>query len=532
MLNFLITHHSQNEITSKETLPTLINQIFQEEQSQSDDSQMPRDEQNMTEGDHTIDNVVSESLCQEEKGVDDDKQLEKEQNFEVVAYTELQNPVLQDLEEGQSNTQQDADIDKTREAFKLEEAALGEPRSPGIEDTFGEKQCTTVEKSDSQNHPLSTQRDKLIRLKENIIPQLKGKDFTLDKKEDNIEELLAEMEMANEPVTVLDDEFDELEKVPGTEMVEQKPATVADKSDDILDATKAKEHNDFQKKETGLEGNEEPHKPGKENQMNEKPKVNGRDFEFSLTDRVKELKQAMECGMSNVDLQPPKQEDWRPVRVPPYWRQDDNWIKKEPKDAKEPEAKGWRKEIKPVRKDIWELEMGHLERSPEKKSLPKKEDWIKELKSVIKDESLPKKRDEQVKKKRVVLLEDGHSYFPQLEQRNETKEEGKLSCSKTTEITLPPTQDSTENQDQAYEISLYVKVKNDEKLHVHSIQQILKAMLLGVIEGIETPNGGYLSSYHLHKGCWACTHLEESSVVVKLGGKKTQHYSKLVKATL
>lgn len=492
-LNVICSHeHSQTEITSKETLPTLI---FQEEQLQSYDSQMVRDEQNMTEGNDAIDSVVSEPLCEEEKGEDDDKELEKEKDVEVVAHIELPNPVLQHVEEGESNTQQDADTDKSTEAFKLEKAGTGEPSSPGIEDTLWEKQCTTVEQSDLQDYPLPTQSDEFILLEENMTAQLKAKAFIADSKGDNIEELMAEIEMANEPVTVLDDEFDELEEAPGAEMGKQEPTSVTTESDDTLEPTKVKEHNDFQKKETGLEeGNEEPRTPGKEEiQMNEKPKVNDRDFEFSLTDRVKELKQAMESGMLNVDPQPLKKEDWRSVRVQPNWRKDDNWIKKEPEDVKDPEVKDWRKEIKPVRKDIWEPEMGHKERSPEKKSLPKKEDWIKELKSAIKDESLPKKRDEQVKKKRVVLLEDGHSYFPQLEQRNENKEEVKLSSYKTTESASFTAQDSTETQDQAYEISLYVKVKkmiSQAKLHVHSIQPILKTMLLGIIVGIEMPHGG------------------------------------------
>lgn len=437
--------HSQTEITSKETLSTLINQTFQEEQLQSDDSQMVRDGQNMTEGDDAIDSVVSEPLCEEEKGEDDDKELEKEKNGEVVAHVELPNPVLQYVEERQSNIQQDADTHKSGEVFKLEEAGTGEPSSPGTEDTLGEKQCTTVEASDLQDHPLPTQSDELIRFKQNMTAQLKAKALTADRKGDNIEELMAEMEMANEPVTVLDDDFDELAEAAGTDRGQQKPASVPAEADNTLEPAKVKEHHNFQKKEIGLEeGNEEPHKPGKEKiQMNEK-EVNDRDFEFILSDRVKE---ARECGMLNVDPQLPK--------MPPHWKKDDNWIKKEPEDVKEPEVKHWRKELKPVRKDIWEPEMGHQERSPEKKSLPKEEDWIKELKSVIKDESFPKKRDEQAKKKRVVLLEDGHSYFPQLEKRNENREEVKLSAS-------APAQDSAENQDQAYEISLYVKVKNTE----------------------------------------------------------------------
>lgn len=458
---FCSEEHFQTELTIKETLSTLIGQIFQGKQLQSYSSQMVSDEQNMTDGDDATDSVVREPLCGEEKEYDGDKELEKEENVDAMAHIELLNPVLQHVEKAEPNTQQDAYTTQAREAFKLEAAGTGQPTSPGIEETLGERQCTTVEKSDLQDHPLPTQIDELLRLKDNMTAQFKAKGFTADRKEDNIEELMAVMEMANEPVTVLDDEFDDLEEAPGTEMGEQKPASITAVSDDTVEPTRIQEHNDFQKKETGVEEwNEEPCKSQKEEiQVNDKTKVNERDFEFSLTDRVKELKQAMECGMLNVDPQPQKKEDWKSVKVPPYWRKDDNWIKKEPEDAKEPEVIHWRKEIKPVRKDIWEPEVGHKERSPEKKSLPKKEDWIKELKSVIKDDSLPKKRDEQVKKKRVVLLEDGHSYFPQLEQRNEIKEEEKSSSYKMTESASPPAQDSTENQDQAYEISLYVKVK-------------------------------------------------------------------------
>lgn len=452
--------HSQTEITSKETF-TLMNQIFQEEELQSNNSYMVRDKQNMTEVDDAIDSVVSEPLWEEENGENDGKELEEEENVDVVPYIELPNAVLQHVEEVQSNTQQDADTDMSAEAFRLEEAGKGKSSSPGTEHKLWEKHYTTAGKRDFQYHPPPSQSDELIRLKENMMAQLKAKAFTADRKRGNIEELMAEMKMANEPVTVLDDEFDEPEEGPGTETAEQKPASVTAESDDTLEPTNVKEHNDFQKKETGLqEGNGEPLEPGKEEtQMNEKPKLSDRDFEFSLTDRVKELKQAMECGMLNVDPQPPKKEDWKSVRVSPHWRKDDNWIKKEPEDVKEAEEKDWRKEIKAVRKDIWEPEMGHKERSPEKKSLPKKEDWIKELKSVIKDESSPKKRDE-VKKKRVVLLEGGQSYFPQLEQRNENKEEVKLTSYKMMEGVSAPAQDSTGNQNQAYEISLYVKVKN------------------------------------------------------------------------
>lgn len=445
---------SQTQRANEETLSTVINLRFQEEELQSADSQMLRDEQSMTEEGDASDSVT-ESLCEEERGEDDNKKIEQEKKVEVETHIKLPDPVVQCVEEGFIDTQQDADMHKSGGGFEVEEAGTEEPSRPGIEDTIEEKHCATEEKTDIQDYSFPTQSDEGIHLIETMTEQLKEEAFTAD----NIEDLLAEMVMANEPVTVLDDVFDELEEAP---ISEQKPASGTAQSEDTVEAAWVEERHDFQIKETRPnKGNEETHKTSKEEiQMNEEPKDTNRDFQFSLTDRVKELKQAMEGEMLKVDPQQPKKEDWRAVRVPPYRRKDDNWIKKEADDVKDPEVKDWRKEIKPVRKDIWESEMGHNERSPEKKGLPKKEDWIKELKSVIKDESLPRKRDEQVKKKRVVLLEDGHSYFP---QRNENKEEVKLISCEKTKSPSHPVQDSTESQDQAYEISLYVKVKNDEQ---------------------------------------------------------------------
>lgn len=450
---------SQTEIKGEETPSSVINEIFQEEKLQPRNCQMVKEEQNMTEEGDTSDDFVRESFCEEEKGDNDHKEVKQENKFEDEDHMELPNPVLQRVEEGASDRQQAANMDQSREAFELEEAGKGEPSSPGIEDPFKEKWCTTGEKRELQDHPLTTQSDKGMEFKGNMTEQLKEVDFPADGKGEDADALMREMDMANEPVTVLDDEFDELDEALRTEIGEQTPASLT--ADNIVETTEVEVDHDKKNKDTGhQERNEETHNAGKEEtQANEKPRDDERDFQSSFTDRVKELKQAMECGMLNVDPQPPKKEEWRSGRVPPHRRKDDDWIKKEPEDAKEPETQEWRKELKPVRKDIWEPEMGHKETSPEKKSLPKKEDWIKELKSVFKDESLPRKRDDQVKKKRVVLLEDGHSYFPQWEGRDENRQEVTLISHKKMDSPSPPVQDSPESQDQAYEISLYVKVK-------------------------------------------------------------------------
>lgn len=465
---------SQTEITGEETPSSVINEIFQEEKLQFENCQMVKEEQNMIEEGDTSDDVVRESLCEEEKGDDDHKEVEQENKFEDEAHMELPDPVLQRVEEGPSDRQQAADMDQSREAFELEEAGKGEPSSPGIEDPFKEKRCTTEEKSELQDHPLTTQSDEGMELEGNMTEQLKEEAFPKESKGEDTDALMREMDMANEPVTVLDDEFDELDGAPRAEIGEQMPASLT--ADNVVETTEVEVHRDKENKDTGhQEQNEETYNAGKEEiQANEKPRDDERDFQSSFTDREKEMKQAMECGMLNVVPQPPKKEDWRSGRVPPHRRKDDDWIKKEPENVKEPETQEWRKEPKPVRKYIWDPEMEHKETSPEKKSLPKKEDWIKELKSVFKDESLPRKRDDKVKKKRVMLLEDGHSYFPQWEDRDENRQEVTLISHKKMDSPSPPVQDSSESQNQAYEISLYVKVKmiNQEKkkLHVLSIQ--------------------------------------------------------------
>lgn len=476
---------SQMEITGEETPSSVINEIFQEEKLQSGKCQMVKEKQ--TEEGDTSDDVVRESLCEEEKRDDDHKEVEQENKFEDEAHMELPDPVLQHVEEGPSDRQQAAAMDQSREAFELEKAGKGELSSPGIEDPFKEKRCTAGEKSELQDNPLTTQSDEGMELKGNMMEQLKEEAFPKESKGEDTDALMAEMDMANEPVTVLDDEFDEPDEAPHTELGEQTPASLTANS--IVETTEVEVHRDEENKDTGhQERNEETHNAGKEEiQANEKPRDDERDFQSGFTDRVKELKQAMECGMLNVDPQPPKKEDWRSGRVPPHRRRDDDWIKKEPEDVKEPETQDWRKELKPVRKDIWEPEMGHKETSPEKKSLLKKEDWIKELKSVFKDESLPKKRDDHVKKKRVVLWEDGHSYFPQWEDRDENRQEVTLISHKKMDSPSPPVQDSSESQDQAYEISLYVKVKmiNQEKNCMFCLYKPSKSTFMGIIVGIE-----------------------------------------------
>ncbi|XP_034403674.1 chloride intracellular channel protein 4 isoform X2 [Cyclopterus lumpus] len=168
----------------------------------------------------------------------------------------------------------------------------------------------------------------------------------------------------------------------------------------------------------------------------------------------------MENGILYREPQPLRMEEWGTARVLSPRRKDNDWIKKvQPEEESTPDMKLWRKELRPVKKDIWESEGGRKEAE---NSPARKEDWIKELKSVIKHETLYKKKDEHVKKKRVVLLEDSHSYIPQREEMiKEKREEVKLITHKRMENPLLGHRNSRTPLDQDYEISLYVKAGSD-----------------------------------------------------------------------
>ncbi|XP_065808289.1 chloride intracellular channel protein 4 isoform X1 [Labrus bergylta] len=220
--------------------------------------------------------------------------------------------------------------------------------------------------------------------------------------------------------------------------------------------------------------------------MDEKPKDDNREFELDINGRVKGLKQKMENGILSPELLPPRKEELETPKVLSTRRKDTDWIKRDqPKEERVTKVKDWRKELRPVKKDAWQAERERKEReaksperrevdrvrkereakSPDRKSPARKMDWIKELKTVIKDESLTrmKKKDEQVKKKRVVLFEDGQSYRPQREVMTEEKcEDVKLVSRKMMESLPPPLRrNCVTPPDQDYVISLYVKAGTD-----------------------------------------------------------------------
>ncbi|XP_077461109.1 uncharacterized protein LOC144077330 isoform X1 [Stigmatopora argus] len=227
-----------------------------------------------------------------------------------------------------------------------------------------------------------------------------------------------------------------------SELDEAEPVTVLD---DEVKVTSMNENTQFEELgKTALK--EAIDNPSTADQEDHEPV--GNVLELDINGKVKELKQAMESAIHCPDKQSIRKE----VKLLSTRRKDDAWIKM---NQGETDATSERKDQKDslVRTDLREPLTSNS-------CLDVRDAWMKELKSVIKNESLPKKRDDQVKKKRVVLLEDGQQFFPQLDRKTEKQPE--MVSQKVVDNHLPPVQDNTTttSNDQD-EISLYVKAGSD-----------------------------------------------------------------------
>lgn len=454
-----------------------VNQEVEEEKVQEIWENMPTvmDErgQNTEEDGETGENNVR--ACEEEHEEKDDQDVPEDETvpIENKVQTDLLEPDLHcvddvPLETSKNEKEEDMELNQAEEAFEMEEEGPSEPDKPEVEVKSEKNEPPAQEAHDLQEHPLQTFQEAVKDLEGNSREPQRNQVLA----EDWIgggaakETLLEELGMVEEPVTVLDDEFDEIEQTPTTELDDHEPDSVTTPCDDTVKA-EVVEHQELQIKNTEDVRKHDEMQEDEKGEAGEdvKPKEDHREVLFDMTERVKGLKEALENGILGAEPQPLNKEECRPTRVLSSKRKDDDWIKKgQPEEEKKTEVKEWKKELKPVKKDFWESEKARKETPPDKRSPPQKDDWIKELKSVIKDESLPKKRDEQVKKKRVVLFEDGRSYFPRREETSEKREEVKLISHKKVEgppvSPVPPVQsDSTQApKDQEYEISLYVKV--------------------------------------------------------------------------
>lgn len=319
-----------------------------------------------------------------------------------------------------------------------------------------ENKLTGATEGNLQKHPLKVLKRLGTDWVGNIRRHHKQKRLSKKKKGQEVETTTGGLEMAESPVTVLDNETDETGEVLSDHIKEEIPDTNSGATTDGAEVKGSRDQQNEKVEEQTFE------KKNKENiEQSKKEDTNEKNDETRGNRKVKELKQAMEHGTLSLRPRASGKEELGKSKVLSLRRKDNAWIKKDhEEEGVVQETKEWRKDLRPVRKDVWETERRGNERM--KKEPPAeenaKEDLLKELKSVIKDESLPKRKDEHVKKKRVVLLEDGHSYIPQREKVvPETKEEVQLFSKSPLSTDL---RDSRTLQDQNYKISLYVKVNN------------------------------------------------------------------------
>ncbi|XP_074483914.1 uncharacterized protein LOC141763251 isoform X4 [Sebastes fasciatus] len=467
--------------------------------------------------DASLDQVEDAPLDQVEDAPLDQVEDAPLDQVEDAPLDQVEDAPLDQVEDAPLDQVEDAPLDQVEEALELEEGGEVEPDNSGGGVTSDENVSTTEE----QERPSQLLKEGGTDWGERLREQLREQALVEDEKggggaeeeEEEEEEMEGGVEMMEEPVTVLDDEIEEIEDSPRSGHEEQKPATITASSEDTTVQAKDGETKDGENQE--LQG--ETLEPGKEKderqkdgkgelekdkkqkdekgevekdekgevekdkkQKDEKGEVEKDEkqddekgelekdergevekdekgevemdergeVEKDINGRVKGLKQAMENGILCPESQPVRKEEWgTATRVLSSRRKDNDWIKPvQPEEERAAEMKPWRNELRPVKKEVW---------LKKETSAEEKEDWIKELKSVIKHESLPKKRDEQVKKKRVVLMEDGHSYIPQREEvMEEKREEVKL-------ISHRRMGNSTTPQDQDYKISLYAKAGSD-----------------------------------------------------------------------
>ncbi|XP_034028561.1 uncharacterized protein LOC117512526 [Thalassophryne amazonica] len=362
--------------------------------------------------------------------------------FETVVMFEPRESKLQCVEELQFKSQRDVDLAQTEEVLTIQHEFKVEMSD---EEATSKELGSTAEGEDSlQECPTQLLKGAGAHFGDKLGEELMKNIFLQERKDTAAKEEAKEGEMY-EPVSVLDDEFEETEESNRTEVEKVTFATITAACEDTVAMTKDGDILDLADKKWKEETSE---------------------MEMDTNERVK-AKQETKNDMSWSGSQLLRKEGRVIASVPPPRTNDDNCIKQDqPEDERVIEMKNWKKDLKSVKKDFCQSERGRKEwgqhkAATEHKSPPRKDDWITELKSVIKDNSLPKKRDDQVKKKRVVLVEDGHSYVPQWEEIGEQREEVKLLSHRRADSLLSSSHSNTLPEEENYQISLYVKAGSD-----------------------------------------------------------------------
>ncbi|XP_058468437.1 uncharacterized protein LOC131442749 isoform X1 [Solea solea] len=358
---------------------------------------------------------------------------------------------VQCTQEVPSDTQQAVDLDQVINTIYLEEMNEDESNQPGGETTKNHS-TKNYDDDDVQQYVSELLVEAVADCWGNLGEQPVEKVVLEDKKvAGSVEEVtVGALEMTGEPVIVLNDDTEDIEENQTSRLDEQMPTTTVTLPQDNIMKTKELGTCQELEVETVKLGEEKAKNQKDDKGQEEKDKKSEDDNRAVESDgTVKELKEALENGIVCPEPQPQMTAEVQPD------------------EERAPEKIDWRKDLKSETKDIYETkgvktEWVKKEASTEEKHLPCRDDWIKELKSVIKYESLPKKKDGHVKRKRVVLLEDGHAYMPQCdEMTEERKEEVKLISHRRVNPLPAVYRNSRTTQDQHFEIALYVKAGSD-----------------------------------------------------------------------
>ncbi|XP_061760640.1 midasin-like [Nerophis ophidion] len=317
-----------------------------------------------------------------------------------------------------------------------------DPEQKDLEDIIKlEHQVEDIHLSNQTEHDSALEKDvdllgEDMTFEESIVDG--SKEYTDSR--DNTGEGLYQETIAD-PVTILDDNIDEIDKAQSREL--EGLETIGDQCENALVLT-----NSECLHELTQSNKSDPH---------EEEKLGRNDLEVDMNCRVKEMKRAMENEILCLDPQSLRKE----VKLLSTRRKDNAWIKVEQSEHEAtPEKKEQEEHF--VTTDAREIETGEKKEAlTENLSVPVRDAWMKELKSVIKDDVLSKQREQQVKKKKVVLFEDGQSFLPNPEKLTERRQE--LVSHKAVERPLPAVQETATKAplDQDDEISLYVKAGSD-----------------------------------------------------------------------
>ncbi|XP_037552548.1 nuclear autoantigenic sperm protein isoform X2 [Nematolebias whitei] len=241
------------------------------------------------------------------------------------------------------------------EVFELKERADLNPIASEV--PLKENKLTGTTEGNLQKHPLKVLKRLGTDWVGSIRRHQKQKRLSKKKRGQEVETITGGLEMAEGPVTVLDDEIDETGVILSEHIKEEIPDT---NSGATIDDAEVKGSRELQKEKVEEQQFEKRNKGNIKQSRNEGTDADNGENRGKR--KVKELKQVMEHGTLSL----PPQASGKGLgksKVLSLKRKDNAWIKKDQdEEGVAQETKEWRKELRPVRKDVWETERRANER--------------------------------------------------------------------------------------------------------------------------------------------------------------------------